>query len=163
MTATSGARLLGAALIAGCLASCGGSSGGPSGGSTTSPAATPAATPTGLASRNPSLPPEAAATQGEKYYAVFLAVATDVNDQTLVAAQQRAKELGYAGGVGELTCTPGAQEQLNLPATASYTAFSILFATKEQAATFVRAYNATSGPSGTDVVGTAYVTAGCLD
>jgi hypothetical protein len=103
-----------------------------------------------------SLPPEAPAVQGGKYYAVFLAVATDVHDEGLVSAQQKAKDFGYDGGVGDINCTPGAREQLHLNAKGDYTAFSILFATRDQAKAFVDAY---SGP----VVGTALVTAGCLD
>ncbi|MCW2572574.1 MAG: hypothetical protein JWO88_2632 [Frankiales bacterium] len=116
----------------------------------TSSTAEPTTSPSG------SLPPEAPAVQGGKYYAVFLAVAVDVHDEGLVSAQQRAKDFGYDGGVGDINCTPGAREQLHLNANGDYTAFSILFATSAQAKAFVDAY---SGP----VVGTALVTAGCLD
>ena len=103
-----------------------------------------------------SLPPEAAAKQGGKYYAVFLAVAADANDKALADAQERAKELGYQGGVGDVNCTPGARTALDLQDTGDYTAYSIFFDTNQQAQAFLNAY---SGP----VVGTAYVTAGCLD
>jgi hypothetical protein len=95
------------------------------------------------------------AAQGGKYYGVFLAVAADARDGRLGDAQARAHELGYEGGVGDISCTPGAREQLHLPA-GEYTAFSVLFATKEQAKQFASAY-------GDGVVGTAYVSAGCLD
>jgi hypothetical protein len=102
-----------------------------------------------------SLPPEAVAKPGAKYYAVFLAVATDAKDPALDRAQAKAKTLGYSGGVGDINCTPGARETLNLSGN-SYTAFSIFFATSSQAQDFVNGYPGT-------VVGTAYVTAGCLD
>jgi hypothetical protein len=103
-----------------------------------------------------SLPPEAPAVQGGKYYAVFLAVATDINDPGLVAAQERAKKLGYEGGTGDIGCTPGAREQLKLSSGGDYTAFSVLFATRAQAEQLAAAY-------GDGVVGIASVTAGCLD
>jgi hypothetical protein len=134
------------------LAGCGGSSGAVAAGSSPSAAVgteRPTARPSG------SLPPEAGATQGGKYYAVFLAVAGDANDPSLAAAQNRAKALGYEGGVGDLNCTPGARSALHLD-SGDYTAYSIFFTTAEQAKSFVNAYPA-------QVVGTAYVTAGCLD
>lgn len=102
------------------------------------------------------LPPEAAATQGSTYYAVFLAVAPTAQDDRLVQAQSRAKALGYEGGVGGIDCTPGARAQLRLAASGDYTAFSVLFATKAQADAFAGAY-------GSGVVGIAHVSVGCLD
>jgi hypothetical protein len=147
-------RLLAGAVLASFLAACGGSSSG----SGAAPVSPPATAPTGLPTpaAGSSLAPEAAATQGGKYYAVFLAVAVDVNDPALTTAQERAKALGYSGGVADIGCTPGAREQLKLNASGDYTAFSVLFATKEQAQRLVDAY-------GSGVVGIAYVTAGCLD
>jgi hypothetical protein len=153
--------VLAALLAAGCGGSSGGSAAGSTGPSPTSGAssadgatgsfstAAPTAHPSG------SLPPEAAAKPGAKYYAVFLAVATDANDPALDRAEAKAKTLGYSGGVGDINCTPGARETLNLSGK-SYTAFSIFFATSSQAQDFVNGYPGT-------VVGTAYVTAGCLD
>src|SRR6476660_9483255 len=41
------------------------------------------------------LPPESAAEQGGRYYAVFLAVAENADDPQILAAQRRAKALGY--------------------------------------------------------------------
>jgi hypothetical protein len=149
-------RVWGFLAVAGLLAGCGGSSGSVATGA--SPSATPhLAVGTERPTARPSgtLPPEAAATQGGKYYAVFLAVAGDANDPSLADAQSRAKALGYQGGVGELNCTPGARTALNLE-NGNYTAYSIFFMTAEQAQTFVNAYSA-------HIVGTAYVTAGCLD
>src|SRR3954471_13411469 len=150
----------GLGVCAGAVTSCGGSS------SRDHPAApTPTATPSALSasstampttSPSGSLPPEAPAVQGKKYYAVFLAVATDINDPGLVAAQERAKKLGYEGGAGDIGCTPGAREQLRLAATGDYTGFSVLFATKAEAEQLAAAY-------GEGVVGIASVTAGCLD
>lgn len=142
-----------AALVAGCSTG--------SGGSDASPAATSLQLPSSRVvapSVSPSagLPPEAPAAPGTKYYAVFLAVATDAHDNSLAAAQQRAGRLGYNGGMADIDCTPGARAQLKLKAAGSYMAFSVLFATKAQAQQFVAAY-----PSG--VVGTAYVTVDCLD
>jgi hypothetical protein len=151
-------QLFVAALTAALVGGCGGSS---TSGAAPIVSGTPSellASSTAAPTTSPSgsLPPEAPAVQGGKYYAVFLAVATDVHDAGLVSAQQRAKDLGYDGGVGDINCTPGAREQLHLNANGDYTAFSILFATSDQATAFVDAY---SGP----VVGTALVTAGCLD
>jgi hypothetical protein len=141
-------------------AGCGGSSGGHSATAATtsaSPADATGSFSTAAPTAHPSgsLPPEAAAKPGAKYYAVFLAIAGDVKDAALERAQQKAKDLGYSGGVGDINCTPGARETLNLSGK-SYTAFSIFFATNQQAQDFVNGYPGT-------VVGTAYVTAGCLD
>ena len=142
---------LGLCALTGCAAS---SSGG-SHATTSPPDLTSSSTAQPTASPSGSLPPEAAAAQGGKYYGVFLAVAVDARDGRLGDAQARAHKLGYEGGVADIGCTPGAREQLHLRPGA-YTAFSVLFATKEQAAQFASAY-------GDGVVGTAYVTAGCLD
>ena len=115
----------------------------------------PSGVPTSQPSASPGLPPESAAEPGGRYYAVFLAVATDARDPKLEAAQNRAQQLGYAGGIGDLGCTAGAREQLKLP-DGTYTAYSIFFDSKERAALFVQAYDA-------PVVGTALISAGCLD
>jgi hypothetical protein len=147
-TRRTGALLAAAALLAGC----GGSSGAVAADarpSVTVGTERPTDRPSG------SLPPEAGATQGGKYYAVFLAVAGDANDPSLAEAQNKAKALGYEGGVGDLNCTPGARAALHLE-NGDYTAYSIFFTTAQQAQSFVSAYPA-------HVVGTAYVTAGCLD
>ena len=109
-----------------------------------------------MTSPSGSLPREAPATEGGSYYALFLAVSTDARDDALVKAQNRAQALGYQGGVGDLGCTPGAREQLRLKATGSYTAFSVLFATRAQAQELAAAY-------GVGVVGVAHVTVRCLD
>jgi hypothetical protein len=116
----------------------------------------PSALPSAGASATTGLPPESAAEQGGRYYAVFLAVAADANDEKVAAAQRRAKALGYEGGIGELGCTAGAREQLKLPQDGTYTAYSIFFDSKERAERFVQAY-------GDPVVGIARITAGCLD
>jgi hypothetical protein len=147
-------RLLAAiTVVAALTAGCGGSSeadqtaaSSPSAAGTERPTARPSG----------SLPPEAAATQGGKYYAVFLAVATDVKDPSLTEAQDRARALGYEGGVGDVNCTPGARTALNLSDSGDFTAYSIFFATAQQAQDFVNAY-------GGHLVGTAFITAGCLD
>jgi hypothetical protein len=143
-----------ALLTGGMLAACGGSSTSPSASasslSRTVGTERPTARPSG------SLPPEAAAKQGGKYFAVFLAVAGDVKDPSLVDAQDRAAALGYQGGVGDVNCTPGARTALNLSDSGDFTAYSIFFATTQQAQDFVNGYSG-------HIVGTAYVTAGCLD
>ncbi|MDX6197417.1 MAG: hypothetical protein QOJ79_568 [Actinomycetota bacterium] len=133
------------------------------GGSSAETAATPSPTPSPTtATERPtqrpsgSLPPEAATTPGGKYYAVFLAVAGDAKDPALADAQERAKVLGYQGGVGDINCTPGARAALHLSDSGAFTAYSIFFATSEQAQAFASSYSGR-------VVGTAYVTAGCLD
>src|SRR3954468_23361915 len=112
------------ALAAVLLAGCGGSL-APSVSTPSKAASTekPTARPSG------SLPPEAAAKQGGKYYAVFLAVAGDANDQALADAQEQAKAIGYQGGVGDVNCTPGARTALNLSNSGDFTAFSIFFDT----------------------------------
>ena len=146
-------RLLASLVLVTALATgCGGSSAGDAATKPSQSRATaqPTARPSG------SLPPEAVAKPGGKYYAVFLAVAPDAKDPALADAQDRAKALGYQGGVGDVNCTPGARTALNLNDTASYTAYSIFFDTNEQAQAFLNSYSG-------KVVGTAFVTAGCLD
>jgi hypothetical protein len=103
-----------------------------------------------------SLPPEAVGTQGGRYFAVFIALAAEANDPKLLTAQERAQALGYSGGIGELECTKGAREQLKVPAGRPVTAYSIFFSSRDRADRFVAAY-------GAPVVGTAVITAGCLD
>jgi hypothetical protein len=144
-----------AALAAVMLSGCGGSSADEGAVAAASPANTrgtahPTIRPSG------SLPPEAAAKQGAKYYAVFLAVAADANDPPLTDAQERAKALGYPGGAGAVNCTPGARTALNLSDNGGYTAYSIFFETNKQAQDFLNAYSG-------KVIGTANITAGCLD
>ncbi|MCA1710505.1 MAG: hypothetical protein LC789_02240 [Actinobacteria bacterium] len=127
------------------------------GGADSTPRSEAAVLPTVAASGSPStLPPESAAEPNGRYYAVFLAVARDANDPDVVRAQRRATELGYNGGLGDIDCTAGARSRLGLPAAGTYTAFSVFFDTAELAGRFARAY-------GTGVVGTAQITAGCLD
>ena len=146
-------RILGALFVAGVFAAgCGGSS---AGGSAARPSEA-SGTDKPLAKPSGSLPPEAAATQGGKYYAVFLAVADDAKDPALAEAQERAKAIGYQGGVGDVNCTPGARTALNLSNGGNFTAYSIFFDTAEQAQNFINGY-------GGKIVGTAYITAGCLD
>ena len=127
------------------------------------PAATPAPTvaasllPTSLGTQSAStLPPESVAEQGRKYYAVFLAVAREEGAESLSRAQSLAGRLGYNGGVGDVECTAGAREQLRLPTTGTYTAYSVFFDSRERADRFAAAF----GPK---IVGIAYITAGCLD
>jgi hypothetical protein len=142
-------------LLATLVTGCGGSSEGTGGAATpTAAASSAAAAPTIKPSG--SLPPEAAAKQGGKYFAVFLAVAGDAKDPALADAQNKAQAIGYQGGTGDVNCTPGARTALNLSNTGDYTAFSIFFETAQQAQDFVNGYHG-------KVVGTAYVTAGCLD
>jgi hypothetical protein len=115
----------------------------------------PSALPSVSTGPTTGLPPESAAEQGGHYYAVFLAVAEDANDEQIIAAQRRAKALGYQGGSGEIGCTAGAREQLRLP-DGTFTAFSVFFDSRERAERFEQAY-------GARVVGIARITAGCLD
>ena len=115
----------------------------------------PTGVPTAQPPVSPGLPPESAAEPGGRYYAVFLAVASDARDPKLEQAQNRAQGLGYAGGIGDLGCTAGAREQLKLP-DGTYTAYSIFFDSQQRADLFVKAY-------GAPVVGTALISAGCLD
>jgi hypothetical protein len=148
------------AVVAALAVGCGGSSSGTDDGTGDNAAAPSPGRSTGTekptARPSGSLPPEAAAKQGGKYYAVFLAVAGDAKDPALAEAQQRAAAIGYQGGVGDVNCTPGARTALNLSNSGDYTAYSIFFATAEQAQSFVNGYSG-------KIVGTAYVTAGCLD
>ena len=113
--------------------------------------------PTSLGSQSPgALPPESVAEQGGKYYAVFLALAREEGAEALSRAHAQAARLGYNGGVGDIECTAGAREQLRLPVTGTYTAYSVFFDSRERAERFVQAYEQ-------KVIGTAYITAGCLD
>ena len=116
----------------------------------------PSALPSAGPVRTTNLPPEAAAKQGGRYVAVFLVVAGTADDRRLTQAQQRAQQMGYQGGIGELGCTAGAQEQLGLPADEPLTAYSIFFTSKSDADRFVTAY-------GAPVAGIASISAGCLD
>src|SRR6059036_2093506 len=84
------------------------------------PSALPSAS-AGATAGSSSLPPESVAEQDGRYYAVFVAVAQVANDPQIVTAQQRAKALGYQGGIAELGCTAGAREQLGLPERGTYT------------------------------------------
>ncbi len=103
-----------------------------------------------------SFPPEAEAIDGGKYYGVFVSVKTSVDDPELTRVSSELEGLGYQGGVGEIDCTAGAREQLKLKSQGDYFAYSLYFATRQQAQQFVDAYE---GP----VVGTAFITANCLD
>ena len=137
------------------VTACSGGSGGAGPAPAVSPSTAPSeSTAAPRASPSGSLPPEAAAQPAGTYYAVFLAVAADAKDALIAAAQAHAKRLGYEGGVGELGCTQGAQEQLHLKA--GDVGFSVFFDTRAQAQQLVAAY-------GDQVVGIAHVTASCLD
>lgn len=127
-------------------------------GSTSPTAATPStpATTTTAPSPSASLPPEAVSKQGGTYYGVFLAVTRTASDPALAAARAKAGERGYEGGDGELGCLRGAREQLKLPATGDYYAYSLLFDTEAQATAAASAF-------GSSVVGTAKVVAYCMD
>ena len=153
-----------AVMITALLGACGGSDSGDSagsGGSGVSPSARPSeqasfTTTAPTARPSGSLPPEAPAKSGGTYFAVVLAVAADASDATLEAAREKAQQVGYSGGTGDINCTAGAREALNLKQGGDYTAYSIFFATAQHAQDFVNQYPG-------KVVGTAYVTARCLD
>lgn len=113
--------------------------------------------PTGDSPAAPAWPSASAATHGGQYWAVFLEVAREGTEQAeLQRAYADASALGYPSGIGDVNCSQGAREQLGLDPTVSYQVVNIYFDTSEQAQQFVDLYE--SG-----VVGTAYVTAYCLD
>lgn len=103
-----------------------------------------------------SWPAEAGAAQGGSYWAVFLAVAYDGAEQELQDALGSAHAVGYEAGIGDIGCTTGAREALGLDPGKSYEAVSIFFTTQADAQEFVDLYEP-------GVVGTALVTAGCMD
>jgi hypothetical protein len=117
---------------------------------------TPASPSDGNGAPSAEWPPAAEAVQGGQYWAVFLAVAHSGTEQAeLQAAYADATALGYPAGIGEM-CSSGAHEQLGLDPTVAYEVVNIYFDTQEQAQQFVDLYEP-------GVVGTAYVTAYCLD
>jgi hypothetical protein len=126
----------------------------PSTPSSSTPAPTPG--PTSEPAEHVSWPPEAQAEHGGQYWAVYLAVAHAGTDQAeLAAAHASAKSIGYQAGIGSI-CEAGATEALGLNPDISYDAVSIFFDTAAQAQEFVDLYQP-------GVVGTAFITAYCLD
>jgi hypothetical protein len=102
-------------------------------------------------------PAAAEATHGGQYWAVFLAVARPGTEQAeLQQAAADASALGYPAGVSDVGCSQGAHEQLGLDPTVQYQVVTIYFFERGEAQQFVDQYEP-------GVVGTAYVTAYCLD
>lgn len=126
------------------------------GGDSTPPSEAPVLPSVAASGSGSSLPPEAAAQPNGRYTAVFLAVARTADDADVLAAQRRAQQLGYTGGIGDIDCTAGARSRLGLPASGTYTAYSVFFSSPDGAKEFAQAY-------GSGVVGIAPITAGCLD
>lgn len=117
------------------------------------PAVTPAAPVTTVAA---AWPPEAVAEHGRQYWAVYLEVARSGTEQAeLQAALASAQSVGYGAGIGG-PCEDGAVEALGLDPGTSYEAVSVFFDTESDAQSFVDLYQP-------GVVGTAFVTAYCLD
>jgi hypothetical protein len=124
-----------------------------------SPSPTTSVDPTPTAEGTAALewPAAAEATHGGQYWAVFLEVARAGTEQAeLQQAYDAASALGYPSGIGDVACSQGASEQLGLDPAVSYQAVSIYFYDRGEAQQFVDQYEP-------GVVGTAFVTAYCLD
>jgi hypothetical protein len=101
-------------------------------------------------------PPEAEATHGGRYWAVYLELSRgDTELAELQRAYQDVQRLGYGAGIGDL-CATGVHEAFGLDPDISYQAVSVYFDTRQQAQRFVALYEP-------GVVGIAHITAYCLD
>jgi ABC-type transport system substrate-binding protein len=122
----------------------------------TSPTSPTSPTSRGSAEETRTWPPEARAVHGGQYWAVYLAVSRgDTEYDEVERAYRSAQAVGYEAGIGDI-CATGAHEALGLDPAVSYTASSIYFDTRAQAQQFVDMYEP-------GVVGTAHITAYCLD
>jgi hypothetical protein len=119
------------------------------------PAAPTSATP--AAAEDEDWPAEAAAVEGDTYWAVFLDVVRDdaeSDNGRLKAAMDSLAELGYYGGVEPVGCDVGAQSTLGLDPDATYYGVSVFFETAAEAQRFVDLYQP-------GLVGTAQISYGC--
>ena len=98
-------------------------------------------------------------TQGDPVWAVYLAVAHSSTDPVIDAALQAAASVDYAAITGDVACDQGALAALELDEHDFWSAASLYFATKADAADFVASYQA----EGNTVVGSAKINLGCLD
>ena len=98
-------------------------------------------------------------TQGDPVWAVYLAVAHSSTDPVIDVALQAAASVDYAAVTGDVACDQGALEALKLDEHDFWSAASLYFATKADAADFVASYQA----EGNTVVGSAKINLGCLD
>ena len=118
---------------------------------------TSAATPSPGPTRWPKALGEPA--QGDRVWAVYLAVAHSSTDPLIDQALQAAASVGYTGITGDVACDQGALAALGLDEHDFWSAASLYFATKADADDFVASYQA----EGSKVVGSAKINLGCLD
>ena len=97
--------------------------------------------------------------QGDPVWAVYLALAHAGGDPAIDAAVRKASGAGYTAVQGDLACDQGAIEALGLDQYDYWSAATVYFANREDAADFVASYQAEVGT----VVGSAQVNVGCLD
>jgi hypothetical protein len=90
---------------------------------------------------------------GGVVWGLYLALGDSLDDPAMDAARQRATELGYHPGGGELACDDGAAEALGVDASYSV---AVYFRTREDA-------EAAAALFGSAPVGIARVTTYCLD
>jgi hypothetical protein len=102
-------------------------------------------------------PPSTPIEHGGTYWGLYLGVAADTGDLTLVEWVEQAEAAGYTTGPGELACDDGSAEGLGVPA--DWFGVAVYFATREDA-------EAAAGWFATNVGephGIARVTTYCLD
>ena len=101
-------------------------------------------------------PTPAVPVHGGRAWAVFVAVARDMDDARLDRAVEDLAAVGYETGVSEVGCSLGAFEALGLDPARSYLGVSVEFASAAEAEQMVEAFEP-------GVVGTAEVVTYCLD
>ncbi len=129
--------------------------------------AVPTTTPTAIASGEPA--PTSGPTrwpkalgepgQGDPVWAVYLALAHAGDDPAIDAAVRKASGAGYTAVQGDLACDQGAVEALGLDQYDYWSAATVYFANRTDAADFVASYQSKVGK----VAGSAQVNVGCLD
>ena len=97
--------------------------------------------------------------QGDPVWAVYLALAHAGDDPAIDAAVRKASGAGYTAVQGDLACDQGAIEALGLDQYDYWSAATVYFANRKDAADFVASYQAEVG----EVAGSAQVNVGCLD
>ena len=111
---------------------------------------------TGPAISAAALPAAAVPVRGGRAWAVFVAVARDMDDERLDQAVEDRAAVGYETWVSEVGCFQGAAEALGLDPARSYLGVSVEFASAAEAQQMVEAFEP-------GVVGTAEVVTYCLD
>lgn len=124
---------------------------------TTAPTPTASGGPTSGATRWPKALGEPG--HGDPVWAVYLALAHTGDDPAIDAAVRKASGAGYTAVQGDIACDQGAIEALGLDQYDYWSAATVYFANRKDAADFVASYQAEVGT----VAGSAQVNVGCLD